>query len=126
MGSGIVKNFKPKYKKGDVNNYSINKCLVELGAPVEEVYYSLEVVPYRMHPKRYGKVRAYRSIYSRYSKDDLWNWAQYLYKQKVKEIHPDKHKVYKKAYEEYFKYIQQVFKKAESILNPKKSYFGRR
>lgn len=108
----------PKYETGSVNNYSINKCLVELGAPVDEVYYvkttrfgSTYVYPH----KRYT-YRANRSIYSRYTKDDLWTWAQYLYKKKAAEIHPDRHKVNKVAWEEYFKYIQQVFAKVKRIL----------
>jgi len=118
----MQKQFIPKYEDGDVNNYSINKCLVELGAPPDEVYYCKYPVNKQGHYYNYSKTRkmkiyhANRSIYSRYTKDELWNWAKYLYKEKLKEFHPDKHKTNKVFWNGYTAYLGQVFDKVKKIL----------
>ena len=122
VGSGAIKKMIPKHKIGSVAHYSINKCMLELGAPASEVYYSKTPYPkYRTWPKKPARIAccaAYRSIYNRYTGDELWQWAQSLYRNKVRAIHPDKHSGtdWEEIYEEYFKYIQEVFAKVKRIL----------
>lgn len=116
----LAKQHRPKWQRGNIENYSPNKCMLELGAPKEEVYFTeyedgryMRYVSTAARKSGYGKRK--RSIYSRYTKEDLWFWGRNLYKKKIRECHPDKHKENKEHWEEYFKYICQVFDKLRRI-----------
>lgn len=117
---------RPDFEEGSIERYSINKCLVELGAPVEEVYYygggikcpyyNKATYPLFAHLKKSYIYRKGRTIYQRYTRDELWTWAQYLYREKIIFCHPDKQRASKVFWEEYCKYLGQVYDRVQKIL----------
>jgi hypothetical protein len=86
---------------------SLNKCLLLLGAPYDEVY----------KPNVSGTRHTVRStIYDRYSKGDLRTWLEWLYGEYKKKYHPDRHLEDKEFYEWKFKEGQEAYLRAKGML----------
>lgn len=90
-----------------VNRNSINACLVDLGAPVKEVYTNGCKLPTGVR----GGYKTRKSIYDRYTIGDLFSWIRHLYHTEVKRYHHDL-----TGDEEEIKRINVTYTKAKKIL----------
>jgi hypothetical protein len=92
--------------------HSINFCLWVLGAPKDEVYYHENDRILRT-PQHASK----RSIYDKYSKQELRDWATHLRNEALKKYHPDHHQGKEDYYTKICQDINEVYNTAMKILN---------
>lgn len=93
--------------------WTINQCLLALGASRDKVYS-------KYFRNSYGKPAPYRSgvndkIYSRYTRDELKWMADDLYKQAVQRYHPDRHNN-EQFYHDKMAEINQAYQRIKKIL----------
>jgi hypothetical protein len=90
---------------------SINHCLLVLGAPHDEVYYSSnDRIPKTSHRA------SNRSIYDNYERHELLAWARYLYVESLKKYHPDIHPENPRLYTEICQELGKAYLRAKRIL----------
>ena len=58
-----------------------------------------------------------RSIYDKYTRDELRSWAKYLYIEALKEYHPDKHPENPRLFTEICQELGKAYQQALHILN---------
>jgi hypothetical protein len=101
---------------------SIQQCLVALGAPSDEIYFS----PKWRDSKYKGLGKApydsligtrSRLIYERFDIDELTNYVRELWLNAIKTYHPDTHPENRKACEAMTSRVNQAYDKAMHILN---------
>ena len=97
--------------------HSVNFCLWILGAPHSEVYVNRHGNDWRLRLPTNAKQR---SIYDRFSKHELRDWAKYLRNESLKKFHPDLHKGKEKYYTAVCQNINEVYAVAMKILDPRK------
>jgi len=98
--------FNPKKKP------SLAYCLKELGAPAEQV------LKYRSR-LRYNCNASYNDenyILSDLQNSEILDWAEYLYKEKLKKYHPDLHLENQGMYIEYCQYLGEMINRVRRII----------
>ena len=98
----------------NLRHKSINHCLHVLGASWDEVY--------NMKPNGQGYIGRFRaaqnrSIYEKYSRPELMDWATHLYRTALIEYHPDKHPENPRLYTEICQELGKAYLQAKKILH---------
>jgi hypothetical protein len=94
---------------------SINHCLWVLGADWDEVYNTKRNGSSKLKAiKDYGS--GDRSIYDRFNRAELRDWAGHLYKEALKKYHPDLHPENPRLYTEICQELSRAHLRAIEIL----------
>ena len=90
---------------------SINACLLVLGAPKKEVYRNTNSRRPKM-PCRASRL----TLYTQFSRQELFDWATHLYREALKKLHPDHHRENEKYYTQRCQELGEAYLRAEQIL----------
>lgn len=111
-----------KYKHNPSKRWTIQQCLINLGAPFREVYVSDEKeadrCPTCHKPMRKRVIwrKAIGTIYQRFSRDELGDWVEELWK-KAAQWHPDRHLNQVEFYTQKFQDASEAYGRAKKILS---------
>jgi predicted nucleic acid-binding Zn-ribbon protein len=98
--------------------WSIQQCLITLGASVSEVYHPSRTKGISYKPPEHNSVSGVRkrSLYDVYSAGELKYWVENLYAKGMRKWHPDVHLADKEFYEEKCKQLSEARRRALKIL----------
>ena len=117
--------FMPPWKKQ--KRWTLQKCLVSMGAPFTEVYLTDPEFAGRCPTcgKPYSRRVKWRSptgfqchkrtIYQRFTRDELWDWVERLWKEAAR-WHPDRHQKRVRFYTAKFQEVSEAYHVARRIL----------